>query len=79
MLLEVCQSNEITRHIEKLEEDGFDVIVYPCLDRCERCPVFVYAYADGDLVECGRAASLIRTLRERRQTEASLLPDDEPW
>ncbi len=51
MLLELCSSNAMAELIFQLQEDGNEVISYPCLDRCERCIDFPFVYADGMLVE----------------------------
>lgn len=51
MLLELCSSNAMVLLKGQLQDEGHEVVIYPCLNRCERCVDFPYVYADGILVE----------------------------
>ncbi len=62
MLLELCSSNAMADLIYYLQEEGHEVITYPCLDRCERCVDHPYVYADGMLVEGPDTITVIKMI-----------------
>jgi len=66
-LLEVCVSNELTHWQDVLEQEGFDVVVYDCLDRCDACILAPYAFANGVLVEGATTEDILATLREHKR------------
>lgn len=69
MIVELCESNEMAFYIDTLEAEGVDVISYACLDRCARCILFAYAYADGVLVEAEEAASVLDEIHRMKGEE----------
>lgn len=69
MIVELCESNEMALFIDTLESEGVDVVSYACLDRCARCVLFAYAYADGALVEAQDAASVLDVIRRMKSEE----------
>lgn len=66
-LLEICAANELSQWQDALEKEGFDVVVYDCLDRCETCILCPYAFANGALVERSEVTELLDALREQKR------------
>lgn len=77
MLIELCESNELALFYTELERMGFDVIPYPCLDRCDACAVSAYAFADGELIEAEDAATLLQRLQGLDRKSGQ--PANDPW
>lgn len=66
-LLEVCASNELAARQDELESEGFEVVVYDCLDRCETCFLCPYAFANGTLIERDEIVELLQALRAQKR------------
>ena len=69
MLIEICASNEMMSLQHQLNMDGHDVIVYPCLDRCDRCADYPYVFADGMLVEGPDTSTVISMIQMLRHMD----------
>jgi uncharacterized protein YuzB (UPF0349 family) len=69
VIIELCESNEMALYIDTLESEGFDVVSYACLDRCARCVLFAYVFADGELVEAEEAVSVLGQIHRMKTEE----------
>ena len=66
MIIEICSANEMIGCIEELEKEGFEVVAYPCLDRCGNCFVTPFVYADGDLIEGIDTDAVLQVIRQMK-------------
>ncbi len=79
MIIEFCASNEMASYIDTLESEGFEVVAYSCLDRCEFCVLGPYAYANGTILETADPDVLLSQLRALKQEEDAFLTDADDW
>ena len=79
MIVELCASNDMASYIDLLESEGFDVVAYSCLDRCELCILRPFAFADGQLLETADPDSLLSLLRAMKAEEDALAANDDDW
>ncbi len=77
MIVEICASNELASYVDALESEGFEVVTYSCLDRCESCIAEPYAYADGKLLETTDPEALFALLRAMKEEDVCLTSDDD--
>ncbi len=64
MLIELCESNQMMAVNEILENANFEVITYPCLDRCVDCANSPYAMVEGIYLEGNDTHQLLQLLME---------------
>ncbi len=64
MIIELCEANEMASLLDILEQERFDVVTYPCLDRCEACFMGPYAYVDAKLYEADDPTTLLEMIRQ---------------
>lgn len=79
MIVEICASNEMASYVDTLESEGFEIVTYSCLDRCEFCILRPYAYADGKLLETTDPEALLGLLRAMKEEEDVCLTSDDDW
>ncbi len=77
MIIEICASNEMAKCLAELEAQQIDVIIYPCLDRCESCLLYAYVYANGELIERSCTQAVLDELVQIKANEDQMFVDEE--
>lgn len=65
MVIEICETNEAREWIPRIKElyPEADVVVYPCMNRCNACFLTLFVLLDGELVEAYSPEQLLEKMR----------------
>ncbi|MFC4769366.1 DUF1450 domain-containing protein [Effusibacillus consociatus] len=66
MIIEVCETNEARQLIDQIHAVFPDVelVIHPCLDRCNACFLIPFAIVDGELIEAYSPEQLLQKIKQ---------------
>ncbi|WP_018131621.1 DUF1450 domain-containing protein [Effusibacillus pohliae] len=68
MVIELCETNEARELIGQIRASHptADIVVHPCLNRCNACLLALFAFVDGELLEAYSPEQLLDKIKACR-------------